>query len=74
MDVCIKIIERLDMFETKDASRTKKERGAVLVFLPGEQGPDSKEQFYHDLNFENQALTWSIFNLILSYRVTHQDG
>ena len=46
MDVCIKIIERLDMFETKDASRTKKERGAVLVFLPGEQGPDSKEQFY----------------------------
>ena len=46
MDVCIKIIERLDMFETKDASRTKKERGAVLVFLPGEQGPDSKERFY----------------------------
>ena len=46
MEVCRKIIEELDKFEAKDESRTKKERGAVLVFLPGEQGWHSIERFY----------------------------
>ena len=41
VEVCKTIIEKLDLLERKDGCRTKEERGAVLVFLPGEQGPDS---------------------------------
>ena len=41
VQVCKTIIEKLDNLERMDAERTKAERGAVLVFLPGEQGRDS---------------------------------
>ena len=54
MEVCRKIIEELDKFEAKDESRTKKERGAVLVFLPGEQGWHSIERFYFHLKINGQ--------------------